>query len=70
MPPCLQVNLRGLGDVTIEHRAMGDVNTPMTRDDARRLAQRMFGDDKSELPLSGDGVHWVRTTSPATKPLL
>jgi hypothetical protein len=54
----------GPGEVTIEHRAVDDVTMPMTEDGARRLADRMFGDDKTELPPSGPGVHWVR--GPAT----
>lgn len=36
----------GPGEVTIEHRVVGDVITPMMQDDARRLADRVFGDDK------------------------
>jgi hypothetical protein len=49
-----------LGEVTIEHRVIGDVTMPMKQDDARRLANRVFGDDKKELLLRGDAVHWVR----------
>jgi hypothetical protein len=51
----------GPGEVTIEHRVVSDVKAPMKQDDARRLADRMFGDDKTEIPLSGEGVHWVRS---------
>jgi hypothetical protein len=51
----------GLGEVTIEHRVVGDTKAPMKRDDARRLADRVFGDDKRELPLRGEGLHWVRS---------
>jgi hypothetical protein len=54
----------GPGEVTIEHRVISDVIAPMTQDDARRLADRMFGDDKTELPLTGEGVHWVRGEGP------
>ena len=50
----------GSGEVTIGHTATEDFNMPMTQEGARRLADRMFGDDKSELPLTGDGLHWVR----------
>ncbi len=57
----------GPGEVTIEHRVVSDVSTPMKRDDARRLADRVFGDEKTEVPLSGDGVHWARTESKAAK---
>jgi hypothetical protein len=57
-PP--EKNGEGPGEVTIEHRVISDVTAPMKQDDARRLADRMFGDDKTELPLTGDGVHWVR----------
>ena len=53
----------GPGDVTIEHRVVGDVTTPMKQDDARRLADRVFGDEKTEVPVSGDGVHWARSRS-------
>jgi hypothetical protein len=49
-----------LGEVTIEHRVISDVTMPMKQDDARRLATRVFGDDKKELLLRGDAVHWVR----------
>ncbi|HVC71682.1 MAG TPA: hypothetical protein VNC61_15615 [Acidimicrobiales bacterium] len=51
--------------MTIEHRVVSDVTTPMKQDDARRLADRVFGDDKTEVPLGGDGVHWARTRSRA-----
>jgi hypothetical protein len=54
----------GPGEVTIEHKVISDVIAPMTQDDARRLADRMFGDDKRELPIRGEGVHWVRATDP------
>jgi hypothetical protein len=55
----------GPGEVTIEHRVVGDVTAPMKQDDARRLADRMFGDDKTEVHLVGDGVHWVRGEHPS-----
>jgi hypothetical protein len=55
----------GPGEVTIEHRVISDVTAPMKQEDARRLADRMFGDDKTEVPLSGEGVHWVRGERPA-----
>jgi hypothetical protein len=51
---------KGPGEVTIEHRVISDVKAPMTRDDAGRLADRMFGADKKELPPVWDEVHWVR----------
>jgi hypothetical protein len=54
----------GAGDVTIEHRAMDAVTTPMTRNDAGRLADRMFGDHKSEVRRPGSGAHWVRRSEP------
>ena len=54
----------GTGDVTIGHRAMDDVTAPMTRDDAGRLADRMFGDHKSEVRRAGSGAHWVRRSEP------
>lgn len=50
----------GPGEVTIEHRVIEDVKAPMTQDDASRLADRMFGDDKMELPHMGTGIHWAR----------
>ena len=53
------------GEVTIEHRVISDVKTPMKQDDARRLADRVFGEEKTELPLGGDGIHWVRGASRA-----
>lgn len=53
----------GPGEVTIEHRVINDVVAPMKQDDASRLADRMFGDDKMELPQAGDGMHWVRSES-------
>ena len=49
------------GEVTIGHTTKNDVNMPMTEVGARRLADRMFGDEKTELPLTGHGVHWVRS---------
>jgi hypothetical protein len=57
----------GPGEVTIEHRAISDVKAPMTEADAGRLADRMFGDDKKELPSAGTGVHWVRSAFPSEK---
>jgi hypothetical protein len=54
----------GAGDVTIEHRAMDAVKAPMTREDAGRLADRMFGNHKSEIRRPGSGAHWVRRSEP------
>jgi hypothetical protein len=54
----------GPGLVTIGHAAMENVNMPMTQDAARRLADRMFGYEKTEIPLSGEGVHWIRMNTP------
>ena len=53
----------GPGEATIEHTAVSDVNMPMTEVEARRLANRMFGDDKKESPVAGSGVHWSRRTA-------
>jgi hypothetical protein len=50
----------GPGEVTIEHRVIDDVKAPMTQDDAGRLADRMFGAAKKELPHRGAGIHWGR----------
>ena len=50
----------GPGEVTIEHAVVSDVNMPMTEVDARRLADHMFGDDKTESPVGGSGVHWAK----------
>jgi hypothetical protein len=50
----------GPGEVTIEHRVIDDVKAPMTQDDAGRLADRMFGASKTELPHRGAGIHWGR----------
>jgi hypothetical protein len=52
----------GPGEVTIEHTVVSDVNMPMTEVGARRLADTMFGDDKTESPVAGSGVHWARRT--------
>jgi len=54
----------GPGKVTIEHSAMDDVNMLMTQDEARRLADQIFGCDKTEIPLTGQGVHWIRGDLP------
>jgi hypothetical protein len=54
----------GSGEVTIEHTATEDVSMPMTLDGARRLADRLFGDDKIERPLTGHGIHWARKGRP------
>jgi len=53
-----------LGMVTIGHDAMEDVNLLMTQDAARRLADRMFGSDKTEIPVIGQGIHWIRRGLP------
>jgi len=53
----------GPGEATIEHAAISDVNMPMTEVEARRLADRMFGDDKTESPVAGSGIHWSRRTA-------
>jgi len=50
--------LRPAREATIEHTVVSDVNMPMTEVEARRLADRMFGDDKTESPVAGSGVHW------------
>jgi hypothetical protein len=50
----------GLGEVTIEHRAIDDVVMPMSQSAARRLANRLLGDDHRELSSYGRGFHWVR----------
>jgi hypothetical protein len=50
----------GPGEVTIEHTVVSDVNVPMAELDARRLADHMFGDDKTESLVAGAGVHWAR----------
>jgi hypothetical protein len=43
---------------------MDDVEMLMTQDEARRLADRMFGYDKTEIPLGGRVVHWIRGDIP------
>jgi hypothetical protein len=50
------------GEATIEHTVVSDVNTPMIEVDARRFADHMFGDDKTESPVAGSGVHLARGT--------
>jgi hypothetical protein len=60
-PPAKVGDAPGL--VTIEHRMVRDVKATMKQDEARRLADRLFGPDKQELPLSGAGVHWVPSRS-------
>jgi hypothetical protein len=57
----------GPGEVTIEHRVIDDVKAPMTEDDAGRLADRMFGEDKKEVPPRGVGLRWVRRSTPSGK---
>jgi hypothetical protein len=52
----------GPGEATIEHMVVSDVNMPMTEIEARRLANRLFGDDKTESSVAGSGVHWARRT--------
>jgi hypothetical protein len=50
----------GSGDVTIEHTVVGDTKTPMTEDGARRLADCLFGADKTEVGTKGASVRWKR----------
>jgi hypothetical protein len=50
----------GPGEVTIEHRAVDDVIMPMTQSAARRLANRLLGNDNRELSRYGTGFHWVK----------
>jgi hypothetical protein len=52
----------GPGEATIEHTVVRDVNMPMTEVEARRLADRLLGDDKTESLVAGSGVHWARRT--------
>jgi hypothetical protein len=54
----------GPGRVTIEHSSMDDVNVLMTEEAARRLADRIFGSNKTEIHLTGQRVHWIRGDPP------
>lgn len=50
----------GSGDVTIEHAVVEDTKAPMTQDGARRLADRLFGANKTEVPTKGAALRWKR----------
>jgi hypothetical protein len=56
----------GPGCVTIWHRAIGATKTPMTRDDAQRLARRLLDEEAPESIVDGTAVHWIRSQGSST----